>query len=77
MKNWQAIKCIVPEGEGKINADRIQMLRVWFPQLQEGHHFPRNFPLSGDYDRTFVKNPYPELPDLPPSRNSLLIVLVG
>jgi hypothetical protein len=32
--------------------------------------------LSGDYDRTFVKNPYPELPNLPP-RNSLLIVLVG
>ncbi|PMD57669.1 uncharacterized protein K444DRAFT_631838 [Hyaloscypha bicolor E] len=27
MKNWQAIKCIVPAGQSRITADRIQMLR--------------------------------------------------
>lgn len=53
MKNWQAIKCIVPAGQSRITADRIQMLRVWFPQVQQGCRFPRNFPLSDDYDRTF------------------------
>ncbi|KAE9372543.1 NAD(P)-binding protein [Stipitochalara longipes BDJ] len=57
MRNWRAMRDIVPDGQGQINAKRIQLLRRWYPRPGIAHQNKdikrKYFPLTSDHDLSF------------------------
>ncbi|PMD30468.1 hypothetical protein L207DRAFT_614461 [Hyaloscypha variabilis F] len=57
MRNWIAVKAIVPNGQEQIDAKRMRRLRHWYPRPGIAHHDKdikqREFPLTSENDVSF------------------------